>query len=131
MIIVAYFSLLSCPHFCWLLCILIVTSLPLAISRFTSPLPLLPWYQVSQCMMSQCPGLATSITGFARKRPEATLIGHTTNGCFLCSGQLAGPAVFHQHLDVIWHYSSSFFQNASNLCSHQSKLCPDCLFFLQ
>lgn len=71
--------------------------------------------------MAQCPGLVTSIAGFAGKRHETTQVGHTTNGRFLCSGELAGPAVFHHRLlDVIVHYPQWLSQTISNLYSQQN-----------
>lgn len=96
-----FFSLLwpnfhfSRPHFCWF-----SFAFSLRLLHLWPFLALLAHSLCYHCtesaiaLMSQCPGLATSITGFAGKRHETTQIGLTTNGCSLCSGELAGPGIF-------------------------------------
>lgn len=52
-------------------------------------------------LTSQCSGLATSMTGLAGKRHEATQIVRNTNGSFLCWGSLpVQPSSINSFVDV-------------------------------
>lgn len=109
---VAYFHF---PHLCWLL-----FASSLSLLRLWIFPTLLVHYLSYHCtksaisLVTQCPGLAPFIAGFAGKRYETYRLV-TIHGYFLHSGELPGPAVYHRHfLDVMLHCPQWLLQTFSN-----------------
>lgn len=104
----AYFSLPSL--LLAFLCILIATSSSLDLSCFNSPWSLLPLYQVSHFTDVTLPRSSSLLCW---KEMWDTQIGCPVGGYFLCSGEFAGPAVYHRHLLELYCIIPSGFYRLS------------------